>query len=66
MKLKITQTFDFAHRGVEIKTYSAGEEIETDDAELIEVALAQKWATKARESRDSKAHGNAPENKAAE
>jgi hypothetical protein len=63
MKLKINKTFDFAHRGVEIKTYHEGTEVEADDGELIEVALAEKWATKARESRDNKAHGNSPENK---
>ena len=64
MRIKITQTFDFAHRGVEVKTYQAGTEIDADDAELVELALAQKWATKARKPQDNKAHGNAPENKA--
>lgn len=61
MKLKITKTFDFAHRGVEIKTYEAGTEVDTDDKDLVVVALAEKWATKVRESRENKAHDSAPE-----
>lgn len=61
MKLKITKTFDFAHRGVEIKTYEAGTEIDSEDKELIDVALAEKWATKSRQAREDKAHDSAPE-----
>lgn len=64
MKLKITKKFDFAHRGCDVVTYEAGTEIETDDKELISTVLDEKWGTKVRSGSDSKAQGNAPENKA--
>ena len=55
MKLKINKDFAFAHRGCDVIQYQAGTEVETDDQELIDVALAEKWASKARQPRDSKA-----------
>lgn len=36
MKIKIPTDFDFAHRGIEIRNYRAGEEVETDDDELVD------------------------------
>lgn len=54
MKLKITKDFAFAHRGCDVVQYQAGTEVETDDQELIETALAEKWASKPRQPRDSK------------
>lgn len=60
MKLKIIKDFAFAHRGCDVVQYQAGTEVETDDQELIDVALAEKWASKARQPRDSKAT-DAPE-----
>jgi hypothetical protein len=66
MKLKITKDFAFAHRGCDVVQYQAGTEVETDDQELIDVALAEKWASKARQARDNKDNGPAPENKAAD
>ncbi len=65
MKLKITKDFAFAHRGCEIVRYFAGTEVETDDKELIAVALSEKRATKARQARQTKDNGSAPENKLA-
>lgn len=44
MKLKITQDFKFAHRGVEVREYAADTEVETDDAELVEIATREGWA----------------------
>lgn len=44
MKLIAKQDFKWAHRGVEIEEFTEGQEILTDDAELIEVALAEGWA----------------------
>ncbi|MEN9903697.1 MAG: hypothetical protein RLZZ555_262 [Pseudomonadota bacterium] len=66
MKLKITKDFAFAHRGCDVVQYQAGTEVETDDQELIDVALGEKWASKARQARDNKDNGPAPENKAAD
>lgn len=50
MKLKITKTFDFAHRGCEVKHYAKGEEIDTDtaDPELVKVVTDEGWAAKPR------------------
>jgi hypothetical protein len=62
MNLKIKTDFAFAHRGVELKTYTAGEVVETDDAQLIEIAIAEGWAVDADQP-ESKAKKGAPENK---
>jgi hypothetical protein len=64
-KLKIKKSFSFAHSGCYVVTYNEGEEIETDDADLIETATSEKWATlvkeKAAPDPDNKAHAQAPE-----
>lgn len=62
MNLKIKTDFAFAHRGVEVKQYTAGEVVETDDAEMIEIATREGWATDADQV-ESKAKKSAPENK---
>jgi hypothetical protein len=62
MNLKIKTEFVFAHRGVELKTYTAGEVVETNDEQLIEVAIAEGWAVDADQP-ESKAKKGAPENK---
>ncbi len=54
MKLKITKDFAFAHRGCDVVQYQAGTEIETDDQELIDTALTEKWAVKPRAAREAK------------
>lgn len=66
MKLKITKPFAFAHRGCDVVQYTAGQEVDTEDQELIDTALTEKWATKAREARQTKVLPGAPENKGAE
>ena len=66
MKLKITKNFAFAHRGCDVVQYQAGTEVDTDDQELIDVALTEKWASKARQQRDNKDSGQAPETKEAD
>lgn len=74
MRIAIKKTFDWAHRGVEIKTYTEGQEVDADDAEMVSVALAEGWAVAAdgddkpaRKSRkaapENKAHDAAPEDK---
>ena len=45
MQLKIVKTFLWAHQGINVKEYTEGTEVETDDAEMVEVALAEGWAT---------------------
>lgn len=44
MNLKVKQAFDWAHHGVAVVSYAVGDEIETDDQDLIEVALREGWA----------------------
>ena len=66
MKLKITKPFAFAHRGCDVVQYTAGQEVDTEDQELIDTALTEKWATKAREARQNKSLPGAPEHKGTE
>lgn len=63
MKLKITVDFAFAHRGVDVRQYTAGDSIDADDPELIEIATREGWATSADQP-EEKAKKRAPENKA--
>jgi hypothetical protein len=62
MNLKIKTDFAFAHRGVEVRQYSAGDVVETDDAELIEIATREGWAVDADQP-EGKGKKGAPENK---
>jgi hypothetical protein len=47
MQIKILSGFAFAHRGVDIRHYTAGTVVDADDPELIGVALEQGWAAAA-------------------
>lgn len=47
MRIAIKKTFDWAHRGVEVKTYTEGQEVDADDADMVAVALAEGWAVAA-------------------
>jgi hypothetical protein len=47
MKLHIQVAFAWAHRGVDVKRYDAGSEVDTDDEDLVRVALAEGWAVDA-------------------
>lgn len=58
MKLHITKTFSFAHGGHRVVQYEAGQEVDADDQELIDVATTEGWAESAE-----KAKAAAPENK---
>lgn len=66
-KLKILQDFPYFHRGYDRKDYVKGDIVETDDDEFAAVAVAEKWAEKAkgsaRENKDAAAQ--VAENKAA-
>lgn len=44
MQITFTRSIAWAHRGVEIVHYAAGQTIDTDDAELASVALREGWA----------------------
>lgn len=44
MKLVIKQDFSYFHRGHDRADYKSGDVIETDDEEMAEVAISQKWA----------------------
>lgn len=66
MKLEIKQDFLFAHGGTRIEAFVAGATVETDDQELIDVALAEGWAAEAGAAPaapKAKARKAAPENK---
>ena len=45
MQLTIKKTFLWAHQGIHVKEYAEGSDVETDDAAMVEVALAEGWAT---------------------
>lgn len=47
MQIKITKDFAFAHRGVEIEHFTAGQVVPEASEELCAVALEQGWAEKA-------------------
>ena len=47
MKLVIKQDFAYFHRGHDRVDYKAGDVIDIDDEEMIEVAIAQQWASRA-------------------
>lgn len=44
-KIIAVVAFNWAHRGVEVQEFQPGEEIETEDADLIKVAADEGWAT---------------------
>ncbi|MES2349155.1 MAG: hypothetical protein V4641_16460 [Pseudomonadota bacterium] len=43
MEFIVVEEFDWAHRGVDIMTYKAGDTINTEDPDLIRVATDEKW-----------------------
>lgn len=55
--IEVIKDFSFAHRGVEVVSYHAGDVVEVSDR-CAEVALAEKWA------KQPKASKAAPETKA--
>ena len=60
MKLIAKKDFSYSTDGIHLVAYTAGAEIDTEHAELIEVSQAEGWA----ESPTKKAEKAAPENKA--
>lgn len=45
MQIKVIKTFLWAHQGIYVKEYAEGTEVDADDADMVEVALAEGWAT---------------------
>lgn len=43
--LKVKKPFSWAHQHVNVKDYAKGDEIETDDADLIRVSAEEGWVT---------------------
>ena len=66
MQIKVIKTFLWAHQGIHVKEYAEGSEVETDDADMVEIAIAEGWATEADDRPAKKARKAAPENKAHE
>lgn len=63
---KIKQDFKWAHRNVDVVEYKAGDDLDTDDQELIDVATAEGWIEVPGEEKPApktKALKGAPENK---
>jgi len=50
MKLIVKQDFSWAHEHVRVKSYASGDEIETDDADLIAVGIAEGWVEQCGEA----------------
>lgn len=65
MKLIAKQAFSWAHRGCEIEHFAKGQEIDTEDQDLIAVSIREGWTEgeKAAKPVATKAAKAAPENK---
>jgi hypothetical protein len=59
MQLIAKTDFSWAHRGVEIERFEAGQEFETEDADLISVATSEGWAEIAGQKADAPAENKA-------
>jgi len=66
MLLKVKEPFKWAHQHVRVVEYQVGDEIETDDQDLIDVATTEGWIETGEqaEAKATKARKGAPENKA--
>jgi hypothetical protein len=48
MKLTVKKPFSWAHKGVTVVAYEAGQTIETEDQDLIDVSTKEGWTSKGR------------------
>lgn len=48
MKLTVKKPFSWAHRGVTVEHFEAGQTIETEDQDLIDVSTKEGWTSKGR------------------
>lgn len=49
MQLKVKKAFKWAHRHVDVQEHNVGDVIDTEDADLIRVAVEEGWASKGKE-----------------
>jgi len=50
MKLTVKKPFSWAHQGVTVEAFEAGQTIDTDDQDLIDVSTKEGWASKGKGS----------------
>lgn len=48
MKLTVKKPFSWAHRGITVERFEAGQTIETEDQDLIDVSTKEGWTSKGR------------------
>lgn len=48
MKLTVKKPFSWAHRGITVEHFEAGQVIETEDQDLIDVSTKEGWTSKAK------------------
>jgi hypothetical protein len=48
MKLTVKKPFSWAHKGVIVVPYEAGQTIETEDQDLIDVSTKEGWTSKGK------------------
>ena len=69
-KLIVAKRFKWAYRGVDVVEYHPGDQIETDDGEMVAIAVEEGWAKEVDALLDAgakpigKAMAKAPENTA--
>lgn len=54
MKLTIKQSFPYFHAGINRRDYEAGQEVDVDDQEMIEVAIREGWAIEKAEEKTTR------------
>lgn len=64
-KIKVTQNFAFADRGLHVEHYRAGDEVDVSD-ECAEIATTEKWAVIAKPKRAAKSPETVAEDTAPE
>lgn len=55
--LTVKQDFTYFHRGYDRTDYKAGDVINTDDEEMIEVVISQQWAEFEGDQQSKVKHG---------
>lgn len=61
MELKVIKPFDWAHQGVRVESFQKDQVITTEDADLIRVALEEKWVQKTRAAAQTRPTGDSPD-----
>lgn len=63
MELKVIKPFDWAHQGVRVESFQKDQVITTEDADLIRVALEEKWVQKTRAAAQTRPAGESADTK---